>query len=72
MNSIYMYILSGMSFAGKSVLAREISKAKHVEIIDPDEVAHEKGLGLHGEFLSNEDWGNIHLLPEFHCLRTVG
>ena len=56
----YMYILSGMSFAGKSVLAHEISKAKYIEIIDPDDVAREKGLGLHGEFLSDAIWHSIH------------
>jgi hypothetical protein len=59
MNHLSMYILSGMSFAGKSVLAREISRAKHVEIIDPDEVAHERRLGLHGEFLSDAVWCDI-------------
>ena len=56
----YMYILSGMSFAGKSVLAHQISEAKHIEIIDPDDIAHEKGLGLHGEFLSDAVWQSIH------------
>jgi len=56
----YMYVLSGVSFAGKSVLARQISEAKHIEIIDPDDIAHEKGLGLHGEFLSDAVWHVIH------------
>ena len=72
MNSLYMYILSGMSFAGKSVLAREISNVKHVEIVDPDEVAHEKGLGLHGEFLSDAVWRDIHHEAESRAKRLLG
>lgn len=55
-----LYILSGMSFAGKSVLAQAISKAKGIPVIDPDKVAHEMGLGLAGEFLSAEQWRQIH------------
>lgn len=44
MYNLYMYILSGMSFAGKSVLARGISEAKQIEIVDPDAIAHARGL----------------------------
>lgn len=71
MNHLTMYILSGMSFAGKSVLARQISRAKHMEIVDPDEVAHEKGLGLHGEFLSDAIWREIHHEAEDRAKRVL-
>lgn len=74
MSYLRMYILSGMSFAGKSVLAREISRAKDVEIVDPDEVAHEHGLGLHGEFLSDAAWRGLHAEAESRarCLLRLG
>ena len=56
----YMLILTGISFAGKSLLAREISQARGWKIIDPDAVAHERGLGLQGEFLSDAQWASVH------------
>ena len=59
-----MYILSGMSFAGKSVLAREIGKQKGIPVVDPDEVSHEMGLGLHGEFIPEKQWRLIHTEAE--------
>lgn len=71
MKRLSLYILSGMSFAGKSVLARQISTVKHVDIIDPDEVAHEKGLGLQGEFLSDAVWREIHQEAEDRAKRLL-
>lgn len=70
-HNLHMYILSGMSFAGKSVLARAISYAKQVEIVDPDAVAHAKGLGLHGEFLSATVWRAIHHDAEDQAKRLL-
>lgn len=55
-----MYILSGMSFAGKSTLAQKIAEAKSIPVIDPDEASRERGLGLHGEFIPEEIWQQIH------------
>ncbi len=59
-----LYILSGMSFAGKSVLATAIAERKGVQVIDPDGVRIEMELGLGGEFLSAEVWGTIHAEAE--------
>lgn len=56
----HLYILTGTSFAGKSVLAKAISETRGIPIVDPDAIAHEHGLGLHGEFLSDAQWGVIH------------
>jgi predicted kinase len=58
------YILTGMSFAGKSVLGRAIAKRKGIDVIDPDMVRIEMGLGLDGEFLSAEVWATIHAEAE--------
>ncbi len=60
MNHVSMYLLTGISFAGKSVLAQALSQARGWKVIDPDAVAHEHGQGLHGEFLSDEQWAGIH------------
>ena len=60
MNHVSMYLLTGISFAGKSVLAQAISQARGWKIIDPDAVAHEYGMGLQGEFLADEQWAAIH------------
>lgn len=59
-----LYILTGMSFAGKSVLGRAIAERKGIDVIDPDMVRIEMGLGLGGEFLSAELWGTIHAEAE--------
>ncbi|HEU5377913.1 MAG TPA: AAA family ATPase [Ktedonobacteraceae bacterium] len=55
-----MYIFTGLSFAGKSVLAKAIQKVTGFDIVDPDAISHEMGLGLHGEFLSTAQWDGIH------------
>lgn len=59
-----LYLFTGISFAGKSVVARSL--AEHVQIprIDPDEVSHEQGLGLAGEFLTDAQWADIHARAE--------
>jgi predicted kinase len=59
-----MYLLTGLSFAGKSVLAREIGREKGAAIVDPDEVAGERGLGLGGEFVTDEQWAVVHAEAE--------
>jgi predicted kinase len=59
-----MYLLTRLSFAGKSVLAREIARAKDAAVVDPDEVARERGLGLRGEFVTDEPWAVVHVEAE--------
>ncbi|HEX3724090.1 MAG TPA: AAA family ATPase [Nitrolancea sp.] len=55
-----LYILTGISFAGKSVLARELSAFLDIPRLDPDEVSNEYGWGRDGEFLSDEQWALVH------------
>lgn len=55
-----LYILTGISFAGKSVLARELSAFLDLPFLDPDEVSHEYGWGLDGEFLTDQQWAQVH------------
>ncbi len=54
------FILTGISFAGKSVLARTMSDVTGLAVVDPDRVGHEMGLGLSGELLSDSQWATIH------------
>ena len=58
------YILTGLSFAGKSVLAREIALVMEATIVDPDAVAHERGLGQFGEAVTDEQWLLVHAEAE--------
>ncbi|MGH2551563.1 MAG: AAA family ATPase [Thermomicrobiales bacterium] len=59
-----MILLTGISFAGKSVLARALSQLLEMPIVDPDRVGHEMELGLNGEFLSDRQWRIIHAEAE--------
>ncbi|MDQ2651676.1 MAG: AAA family ATPase, partial [Chloroflexota bacterium] len=59
-----LYLFTGISFAGKSVLARRLAEHLGVPRVDPDEVSHRLGLGLTGEFLSDGQWARIHAIAE--------
>lgn len=59
-----LYLFTGISFAGKSVLARRLAAHLGVPCIDPDQVSHRLGLGLAGEFLSDAQWARIHAMAE--------
>jgi putative hydrolase of the HAD superfamily len=59
-----LYFFTGISFAGKSVLARRLAAHLGVPRVDPDEVSHRLGLGLSGEFLSDGQWAHIHAIAE--------
>ena len=59
-----LYLFIGISFAGKSVLARRLAEHLGVPRVDPDEVSHRLGLGLAGEFLSDAQWAEIHAIAE--------
>lgn len=59
-----LYLFTGISFAGKSVLARRLAAHLGAPRIDPDEVSHRLGLGLSGEFLSDAQWARIHAMAE--------
>jgi predicted kinase len=59
-----LYLFTGISFAGKSVLARQLAEHLGVPRVDPDEVSHRLGLGLSGEFLSDAQWAHIHAMAE--------
>ena len=55
-----LFIVTGISFSGRSVLAREIQEWLGVQRIDLDELGHDFGLGLNGELLSDAQWARIH------------
>ena len=59
-----LYLFTGISFAGKSVLARRLAAHFGVPRVDPDEVSRRLGLGLSGEFLSDTQWAEIHTMAE--------
>ena len=59
-----LYLFTGISFAGKSLLARQMAARLGVPRVDPDEVSHRLGLGLAGEFLSDAQWAEIHAIAE--------
>lgn len=59
-----LYLFTGISFAGKSVLARTLAAHLGAMRVDPDEVSHRLGLGLAGEFLSDAQWTQIHAMSE--------
>jgi len=68
-----LYLFTGISFAGKSVLARALAAHLGIPRIDPDAVSHRLGLGLSGEFLSDAQWARIHAMAEEEacaCLRS--
>lgn len=64
MKSGCLYLLTGLSFAGKSVLARTIARARDAAIVDPDEVARERGVGLRGELVTDAQWAVVHAEAE--------
>lgn len=59
-----LYLLTGISFAGKSLLARRLAAHLGVPRVDPDEVSHRLELGLSGEFLSDAQWTQVHAMAE--------
>lgn len=59
-----MIFLTGISFAGKSVLARALSETLGFAIVDPDQIGHDMGLGMNGEFLDDTQWETIHRVAE--------
>lgn len=61
---VTLYLFTGISFSGKSVLARALAARLGAPRVDPDEVSHRLGLGLAGEFLSDAQWAEIHAIAE--------
>ncbi|HEX6484328.1 MAG TPA: ATP-binding protein [Ktedonobacteraceae bacterium] len=51
-----LYILCGLPFAGKSTLARGLAKTHGLVYVAMDTINTERGLGLNGESISEEDW----------------
>ncbi len=67
-----LYILTSLSFAGKSVLARAIHTARRIDVVDPDAVGRDRGLGLNGEFLTDVQWSVIHAEAERRAAEALG
>ena len=55
-----LYLFTGISFSGKSAMARQMAEHLGVARVDPDEVSRRFGLGLAGEFLSDAQWAELH------------
>ena len=53
---VRLYILCGLPFAGKSTLARELADIYDLAYIAMDAINTERGLGLHGDAISEQDW----------------
>lgn len=51
-----LYILSGLPFAGKSTLAKELICRLDLVYVELDAINSERGLGLDGKKISPEDW----------------
>ena len=66
-----MYLLTGISFSGKSTLAQVISVAQNIPIVDPDRIAHEWGIGLNGEVVADAQWVLIHKESEQRAARIL-
>ena len=66
-----MYLLTGVSFSGKSTLAQAISTAQNIPVIDPDRVAHEQGVGLNGEVVSDSQWTFVHKEAEQRAAKIL-
>jgi len=52
----YLYILCGLSFAGKTTLAKGLERRLGFARVDMDVINDAKGVGLHGEPISAEEW----------------
>lgn len=51
-----VYILCGLPFAGKTTLAKALEERLGFARVDMDEINTDRGVGLHGEAISQEDW----------------
>lgn len=51
-----LYILCGLPFAGKTTLARALERQLGIAIVELDAVNKARGVGLHGEAISPEEW----------------
>lgn len=50
------WLLCGLSFAGKSTLARAIAELRGATIVSPDDINEERGVGFGGDGLSPSVW----------------
>lgn len=66
-----MYLLTGISFSGKSTLAQVIAKAQNLPIVDPNSIAHERKIGLNGEVIADAEWVLIHKEAERRAARIL-
>ena len=51
-----IFILCGLSFAGKTTLAKELARRRGLPYLSLDEVNTERGVGLSGEPITAEEW----------------
>ncbi len=53
---VRVYILCGLPFAGKTILAKALVERLGFGRVDMDEINTRKGVGLHGEAIVQEEW----------------
>jgi predicted kinase len=55
-----LYLLCGVSFSGKSTLARALLASRPLGYISLDDINHERGLGFGGDGIPVEEWERTH------------
>ena len=55
-----LYLLCGLSFSGKSTLARALLASRALGYISLDAINHERGVGFGGDGIPVEEWERTH------------
>jgi predicted kinase len=55
-----LFLMCGIAFSGKSTLAKTIAARTGCAVISLDAINAERGLGLNGGSVSNEEWEETH------------
>lgn len=56
LKAVWLYIVCGLPFAGKSMLARHLADTFDLVYLAMDEINTERGVGLNGEAIAAADW----------------
>lgn len=67
-----LYLMCGISFSGKSTLARQIGKRIDAKIVSLDEINNRRGLGLNGEEIPDEEWVKTHEIAQSEVKYLMG
>src|SRR5229473_1887259 len=73
MNAPTLYIMCGLPFSGKTVLATELSKRLDYQIVSIDSIREEKGFSWEdNDKVTSDDWENIFDESYARTLRYLG